>query len=268
VAAPFQPAAGGYCVLRCAKRGAFATKLWSWNPTLQQWIKHTYSAGKWFYPTEESARSLDELASAIVRIASDPTAMVIRGALLPERRHALGLGSTVRRIKSPNADSYFEEVPHTWLMIDVDKFVLRLSDDLADDPESVIANAIEELLPPAFHDVRCFFQLSASAVFVPGILKAHVFYWLTAPIADTLLKAIMKQCAPRLADYSVFQGVQPHFVANPVIQGAPDPLPRRFGWIDGIMTNHSIRWRNDVVPGNIPVYVWCNYGIYASPTTG
>jgi hypothetical protein len=68
VAAPFQPAAGGYTVLRCAKRGAFATKMWSWNPTLNQWIKRTYSAGMWFRPTEENANSLDEVAAAIIRI--------------------------------------------------------------------------------------------------------------------------------------------------------------------------------------------------------
>jgi hypothetical protein len=29
------------------------------------------------------------------------------------------------------------------------------------------------------------------------------------------------------------QGVQPHYVAAPIIQGGPDPIPRRFGWLKG-----------------------------------
>jgi hypothetical protein len=231
MAAPFQPTAGGYTVLQ-AMPGKCATKQWSWNPTLDQWLKRTYSAGMWFHPIEEVANSLDDLAASIVRIAADPRNLIIRGALKPEHRDA----PKVRKLKNkkPGADPFFDEVPRCWVMIDIDKFLLRPSDDLVDDPESPIAHAIQELLPPAFHDVRCFFQLSASAMFVPGILKVHVFFWLTAPIADKMLKATMRQCAPRLDDYSVFQGVQPHFIANPIIQGAPDPLPRRFGWIDGI----------------------------------
>jgi hypothetical protein len=239
VAAPFQPAAGGYTVLRCAKRGAFATKMWSWNPTLNQWLLRTYSAGMWFHPTEENAKSIDQLFLAIVRISADPAAMVIRAALMPAHREALSRDPNlkVRRNKlkkAAEADPFFDETERCWAMIDIDNFPLRASDDLVDDPESAVAHAIQELLPSCFRDVRCFFQLSASAGFVPGILKCHVFFWLTAPIADALLKAIMKQCAPRLADFSIFQAVQPHYIAAPIIQGGPDPIPHRFGRIDGI----------------------------------
>ena len=138
------------------------------------------------------------------------------------------------KLKKNGCDPFFDETERCWVMIDIDNFRLRASHDLVDDPKSAVAHAIQELLPPCFHDVRCFFQLSASAGFVPGSLKCHVFFWLTAPIADALLKAIMKQCAPRPADFSVFQAVQPHFIAAPIIQGGPDPIPRRFGWIDGI----------------------------------
>jgi len=35
------------------------------------------------------------------------------------------------------------------------------------------------------------------------------------------------------ADCSVYRCVQPHFIANPVIVGVPDPLPRRWGLLPG-----------------------------------
>ena len=60
-------------------------------------------------------------------------------------------------------------------MVDIDNFQLRKSDDLIDDPEGAIAYAIAETLPACFQDVRCFWQLSASAGFERGVLKAHIF---------------------------------------------------------------------------------------------
>ena len=238
MAAPFQPAAGGYTVLRCADAKRRATKLWSWNLTLNQWTRHDYNAGMWFHPTEENTNSLDELFDGIVRNSANPTALVIRGALKPAHREAR-MGNPklrVRRNKLKKSDSepFFDEIARCWIMVDFDNFLLRESDDLVDDPESAVAHAIQELLPPCFHDAHCFFQLSASAGFVPGVLKCHVFFWLSAPIANSMLKAIMKQCAPRLSDFSVYQAVQPHYIAAPIIQGGHDPIPYRFGWIDGI----------------------------------
>ena len=227
---------GGYTVLR-TQRGRSASKRWTWNPTLGHWLKNDYGAGMLFSPTEEVAGSLDELAVAIIRISADPSAMIIRGALTKDRREALKANPdlTVRRqkLKKGDGEPPLFEVPRCWLMLDIDNFPLRGSDDLVDDPESAVAYAIEEIMPPEFQDVRCFFQLSASAGFVPGILKAHVFCWLSEPITDALLKVTMRQCAPRLRDYSVYQGVQPHYVAAPVVEGGPDPIPRRFGWIKG-----------------------------------
>ena len=222
-----------------ARPGKFSTKAFSWNPTLQQWLKRTYSAGMWFRPTEENFTSLDDLAASIVSISADPSAMVIRGALKPTHRDALtsnpNLEVRKNKLQKAGSEPFFDETERCWVMIDIDNFPLRPSDDLVDDPGSAVAHAIEELLPPPFHDVRCFFQLSSFlAGFVHGILKCHVFFWLSSPIADTPLKSVMQQCAPRLSDYSVFQAVQPHFIAAPIIEGGPDPIPRRFGWIDGI----------------------------------
>ena len=66
------------------------------------------------------------------------------------------------------------ETPRRWLMIDIDEWPLPSWGDLADDPETVIDHAIHELLPEQFHDVECWWQLSASAGFAAGMLKAHL----------------------------------------------------------------------------------------------
>ena len=117
-------------------------------------------------------------------------------------------------------------------MIDIDNFPLRPSDDLADDPESAIEHAISELLPPAFHDAEAWWQLSSSAGFSAGILKAHVFFWLSEPADNLHIKAVLKQHAPGV-DLAPFNAAQPHYIAAPVIEGGHDPLPRRTGWRKG-----------------------------------
>ena len=41
---------------------------------------------------------------------------------------------------------------------------------------------------------------------------------------DGVLKRTLRQHAPGITDLSVYQGVQPHYVASPIIQGGPDPI--------------------------------------------
>ena len=91
-------------------------------------------------------------------------------------------------------------------------------------PIPVIDHAIHELLPPAFHDATCWWQLSSSAGFVNGVLKAHLFFWLSAPASNAHIKAVLKQCAPGI-DGALFSAAQPHFIAEPIIQGSHDPIP-------------------------------------------
>ncbi len=117
-------------------------------------------------------------------------------------------------------------------MIDIDNFPLRPSDDLVDDPEAAIEHAISELLPPAFHDTEAWWQLSSSAGFSAGMLKVHVFFWLSEPVHNLHIKAVLKQHAPRV-DLAPFNAAQPHYIAAPVIEGGHDPLPRRTGWRKG-----------------------------------
>lgn len=221
-------------ILRCTG-SARATKRWSWNPTLQEWVKVGYQAGARFTAEEHPVADLADLATVLERVSADPRALVVRGILSQWARDELAAGHTIWRRKhlKNGIQPTLEEASRRWIMVDVDNWPLPSWGDLADDPEIVLEHAIRELLPEPFHDAECWWQLSSSAGFVPGVLKAHLFYWLSEPADNLHIKKVLAEYAPAI-DRSLFSAAQPHYVAAPIIQGGPDPIPRRTGWRRGL----------------------------------
>jgi hypothetical protein len=222
----------GVTVLR-AIGDASATKRWVWRPALGEWSKISYSAGARFRPQEQAAASLKDLVRVLDEVRRDPQAFLVRGALAPWAQEQLadGDGLLIKRqklIKAGRGEPSLIEVPRRWIMIDVDSFPLLESEDLLDDPEFPIDRAIRELLPPAFHEATCWWQLSSSAGFAPG-LKCHLFFWLSEPATNEHVKLVLEQHAPGV-DRAPYNAAQPHYVADPIIEGRHDPLPRRTGW--------------------------------------
>ena len=130
---------------------ALATKRWIWRAALGEWSKVLYQAGARFHPQEYSVSSLREIAVVLDQVSRDARAFIVRGGLAPWVKDELIQNPDLlilrRKLKKADYGPSLVEIQCPWLMIDIDKFVLRLSDDLADDPESAIAHAIEELLP-------------------------------------------------------------------------------------------------------------------------
>jgi len=235
-AAPTAYEGCGVTVLRAVK-GRRATKQFQWNATLSEWTKVSYEAGAWFAPQERPANSLAELVQLLDVVRVDPSAFVVRGALAPWAREQLANDPECRirrrKHRKNDVEPALVEVPRRWLMVDVDNWPLPNWSDLVDDPDAAIDSAIHELLPEAFHDAECWWQLSASAGFAPGYLKAHLFFWLSEPATNLHLKAVLEQHAPGV-DRAPFNAAQPHYIADPIIQGGHDPLPRRTGWRKGM----------------------------------
>jgi len=229
----------GFTVLRC-RGDRFATKRWVWNSHLGQWVKTSYGAGREFIPTECHVSDLRSMGDALEMLRKDPRAFIVRGALSPAAaaivKDSVGARHTpfVRRLKKARHGhpATLVDVSRSWLLIDIDHFKLRPSDSLADDPEAAIEHAIHELLPPCFHDADYYWQLSASAGFEPGVLKAHLWLWLSEPATNRHLKAFFKQHAPRV-DTALFDSIQVHYIADPLVEGRPDPILRRTGWRTG-----------------------------------
>ena len=216
--------------------GRCATKRWIWRAALNEWSRISYGAGAWFHPAEIPIASLRDLRAVLESISKDPRALIVRGALADRARDALAHNPNHlirrRKLKRGNVEPDLIEADCPWIMIDIDGFLLRASDDLADDPESAIEYAIGELLPPAFHDAECWWQLSSSAGFVDGMLKCHLAFWLTEPASNPHIKAVFKQQITGI-DPVLFDAVQIHYIAAPIIEGGHDPLPRRTGWRKG-----------------------------------
>jgi uncharacterized protein (DUF927 family) len=139
--------------------------------------------------------------------------------------------------KGDGIPAHLTEASRRWVMWDVDKYPLPPDANLAIDPVGIIDAAIRNVLPEEFHDAKCIWQLSNSAGLVPGVLKAHLFFWLDTPWPNDKLRKWIKLHARHL-DTAPFSANQPHYVCDPVIRDldgrpAPDPLPARLGWRPG-----------------------------------
>ena len=167
---------------------------------------------------------------------------IVRGELDDAYYQALERDPSYRiaRRKNDKGDdipAHLTEVSRYWVMHDIDDYPLPPDADLAADPGGIIDAAIRNILPECFHDAHCIWQLSNSAGLVPGILKAHLFFWLDTPWDNAALRRWIKLNAPHL-DTAPFSANQPHFVCDPIIKDldgrtAIDPLPARLGWRSG-----------------------------------
>ncbi len=146
----------------------------------------------------------------------------------------------ITRRKNPSSkDNYpphLLEVPRQHLMLDIDGYPLSPEADLANMPEEAIKSCIADLLPAEFRNATCYWQLSSSCGIVPSLLKVHLFFWLNLPWDYMQLRRWFKQNAPHV-DPAPFNAVQPHYICDPVIVGADDPLPVRTGWLYGTRDN-------------------------------
>ena len=125
-----------------------------------------------------------------------------------------------------------EAVPRRWAAFDWDG--IEGEGDPLRDPEIGVLHALRRL-PPAFRDVDCAWQVSASAGFKPGF-RLRTWHWLNHPTTGSELKI---WCAPAiqrdLVDPVTLVECQPHYLAVHV-EGGPDPCPRRFGLLRGDRT--------------------------------
>jgi putative DNA primase/helicase len=203
-----------------------------------------YDLGFWFRPNPYECADLHDLADLIEAIRAGGDACLIRGELDQAARDKLAGNSDykIARRKNPKPDgipSHICEAPRRWIMVDIDGYPLPPDADLATDPVRAIDGAIHALLPEPFYDAECFWQLSSSAGFAVGVLKVHLFFWLTEAHDNAHLRQWFKWFAP-LVDCAPFSANQPHFITDPKITGGSDPLPARTGWRHGAVAEVSL----------------------------
>ncbi len=162
------------------------------------------------------------------------------------------LSCDVRRIVRATGEGTVTPVLRRWVTLDIDglpadknKKILSHEFD-PKDPETTIRDVID-LLPSAFHDTSCHWRYSASAGFKGTTVSCHISFVLDVPISDEDLKryfqtfneSFLGVYGRRLVDPALFNPIQPHYTAAPVIEDVEDPMAQRSGVIKGA---------NDTVP--------------------
>jgi uncharacterized protein (DUF927 family) len=194
-----------------------------------------YDLGFWFTAQTFEAENLSELAGCIEILREHGDRVIVRGGLdeLYYERIALNPDYRLTRRKNDKKDGltpHLREKERQWGMFDVDGYPLRPDDDLAVNPGPVIDRCVRDIFPPEFHDATFYWQLSSSAGLVEGVLKAHLWCWFDRPYENRYLRYWIKVNAPYV-DIAPFNCNQPHFIADPLIDGASDPVIERTGWL-------------------------------------
>jgi hypothetical protein len=116
-------------------------------------------------------------------------------------------------------------VPRTWCAFDWDG--LEAEGDPLRDADAGVRLALR-ILPPAFREVSCGWQLSASAGFKPGF-RLRTWHMLNHPTTGGELKGWCRPAIERcLLDPVTLVEAQPHYIAVDVT-GGPDLCQQRFG---------------------------------------
>jgi len=216
-------------VLR-TRPGKMATKTWQADGTLRD-----SDSPKYFTSEEVCLTGPMELSDLLRRIETEPNACIIRGKYLgyvhskkvePDETKA---GFLLRR------KSVHEDVPHHWILVDVDSFRPTGCDPLKD-PVAAIEEFITTQLQGCFHGVSYHWQLSTSAGHPSKpaqVLKAHIWFWLKTPYTSAQLRA-WANATDYKGDGSLFDPIQLHYTAAPVIEaGMVCPVTQRSGFVEG-----------------------------------
>lgn len=165
-----------------------------------------------------------DMVQTMERLRSQPNVCVVQGRVKDQYDGV----DTLRRL------THIEPAAHQWLVFDVDGFDPGF--DARENAKDAVEKWVQSALPGCFHDISCWVHLSARA-HTTAKLKAHVWFWLAAPVLNTHIYAWAKdlQRKGKPVDPVVYRVVQVIYTADPVFEGCSDPLAERSFTIDGFM---------------------------------
>lgn len=198
-------------------RGPKLAKTWRADGTIAD-----YDNAKSYTVRTLPVANLNDLYALLQRQAGQPRECIIRGAPAVAD---LPTGQVVER----NLDTFADQ-PSRLFMLDVDNFEPAL-DSVLDDPEGAVAEFVADL-PAPFREANYVWQLSGSCGHPSkaGKLRAHLWFWMAAPLSCSDAEAWAKKYVPG-ADCTVHRTVQVNYTSAPVLEdGQTDPLAgRRLG---------------------------------------
>jgi hypothetical protein len=218
--------------------GGLATKQIRRHHRTGQLIVTPYGRAKYFRVHEHPVDGIVSLAAVLDRLTRASRAFVIRGAPLPGIDRA-----RCRRLRYPDpqtgAAATFTDADRHWFALDLDELARPAAIDALADPEGAIEYLIG-LLPPELYDATCWWQFTSSQGLpsTTDTLSARLWFWAADRVSDAELtrwsQSANRRAGYRLIDQSLFRAVQPHYIAAPIFNGMPDPLPVRHGMRIGL----------------------------------
>lgn len=210
-------------VLRCDP-GRRATKVASEAPDGSVHLDG-YDAGRFYAVRQVPVDGPRTLAAALDDVSRDPRSFLIRA----EPREGVDLRRCRRLLHDKTEDdgtvtaAAFREVPRRYVVVDFDKVPGPYRFNPCDG--EMAAAYCKTLLPAPFRRASCWWGLSSSAGFKPGV-KIKLAFWLDRPMTGAELDRLLEG-APH--DPSVLRPVQPIYVARPILRGVQSPVRQRTG---------------------------------------
>jgi hypothetical protein len=199
-----------------------------------------YGRETFFGAAIADVNGFSHLCRCLDDLTQQRTVFVIRGTPLPN----VDLNKKMRRLLHPDPKTddgaTFGPAPRSWFAVDIDKVARPVTIDPVIDPDGAIEHLIG-LLPPELYDASCWWQFTCSQS-LPGneeTLSARLWFWLAEPLDDASLtrwaRATNKSAGRKLIDVSLYNAIQPHYIADPIFEdGACNPLPHRHGIRTGL----------------------------------
>ena len=171
--------------------------------TADGWHKTSYDKAFQIQVEPREIASFDALVATLDEIKFDRHAMILRGPLteagrtaLAENPNAIGLRRKNKSKEWPNP--WFQEGAVQWEMLDFDDLPTD-GIDYKHEPERFVRHVVKNHLPDCYHDVSCWWQLSASAGTKEGVTGVHLVYWHHQPVRTDLLRDLTKANEDRSA---------------------------------------------------------------------
>lgn len=197
----------------------------------------------WFSFEEWCVENIEEFSVLLDHLRQCPRKFLIRGKL----EDGKDLSKKYRRRKVGKVDGHILDVDQPWVMCDIDKIPI---------PKNLQQANLESLwewfccnhLPDALKGVSCYRHWSSSMMDTNNrLFKAHLFYWLSEPTPNPVLKNWAKHMG---FDAKVMDSIQIHYTADARYPDFPDPI----GFQDRGRFIPGRRHEVDVKHFNLPQY--------------
>ena len=213
--------------LGATTRGALATKKITWVQGENAPRIEPYGRAAQFSFTEVALSGPDELVRLLRLLEHRPRRFIVRR----KPKDCIDCSMARRLVRDRrNSDgsitpATLEACAHYWIALDCDRIPCPDCIDPLFEPDWAVEHVVSAL-PVEFHGATCWWQFTSSAGIKPGI-SLRLFSWADRPVADWELKIWL---AGSPVDHAIFEPAQPIYVAWPIFEGGPDPVPYR-SWV-------------------------------------